>query len=81
MNDKNLMEDILLLEKGACDLFMHGAIESSSSNVHQAFSSALSDALCMQDTIYDKMTEKGWYTTEQVEQQKIDNLKQKFSAQ
>ncbi len=81
MNDKNLMEDILLLEKGACDLFMHGAIESSSSNVHQAFSNALSDALCMQDTIYDKMSEKGWYTTEQVEQQKIDNLKQKFSAQ
>ena len=59
MNDKNLMEDILLLEKGACDLFMHGAIESSSSNVHQAFSNALSDALCMQDTIYDKMSEKG----------------------
>lgn len=28
MNDKNLMENILLLEKGVCDLFMHGTIES-----------------------------------------------------
>ena len=23
MQDKNLMEDILLLEKGVCDLYMH----------------------------------------------------------
>ena len=37
MNDKNVMEDILLLEKGVCDLFMHGTIESSTANVHQAF--------------------------------------------
>ena len=29
MDDKNLMQDILLLEKGVCDLFMHGTIESS----------------------------------------------------
>lgn len=38
MNDKNLMENILLLEKGVCDLFMHGTIESPTDNVHQAFS-------------------------------------------
>ena len=81
MNDKNLMENVLLLEKGVCDLFMHGTIESSSDNVHQVFSTALNDALCMQDTIYDKMAAKGWYPTEQVEQSKIDTVKQKFSMQ
>lgn len=81
MNDKNLMEDILLLEKGVCDLYMHGAIESSTDNVHQAFSTALNDSLCMQDTIYDKMAAKGWYPTEQVEQNKITAVKNKFSAQ
>ena len=37
MDDKNLMEGILLLEKGVCDLYMHGTIESSTDNVHQAF--------------------------------------------
>jgi len=79
MDDKNLMENILLLEKGVCDLYMHGAIESSTQNVHQTFSTALNDSLCMQDTIYDKMAEKGWYPTEQVEQSKIDTVKQKFS--
>ena len=37
MDDKNLMEDILLLEKGVCDLYMHGTIESSTDNVHGTF--------------------------------------------
>ncbi len=81
MEDKNLMENILLLEKGVCDLFLHGAIESSTANVHQTFSTALNDALCMQDTIYDKMAAKGWYPTEQVEQNKINSVRQKFSTQ
>lgn len=81
MNDKNLMENILLLEKGVCDLYMHGTIESSTDNVHNTFSSALNNALCMQDEIYDKMAAKGWYPTEQVEQNKINTVKQKFSAQ
>ena len=81
MTDKDLMEDILLLEKGACDLFMHGTIESSTNNVHNAFSNALNEALCMQDKIYDKMAEKGWYPTEMVEQAKINTVKQKFSGQ
>lgn len=81
MDDKNLMQNILLLEKGVCDLYMHGSIESSTQNVHQAFKTALNDSLNIQDTIYSKMSAKGWYQTEQAEQTKIDNLKQKFSTQ
>jgi len=81
MDDKNLMENIMLLEKGACDLFMHGTIESATANVHQAFSTALNDSLCMQDTIYDKMAAKGWYPAEQAEQAKINSVKQKFTMQ
>lgn len=79
--DKNLMENLLLLEKGVCDLFLHGTIESSTANVHQTFCTALNSALQMQDTIYDQMAAKGWYPTEQVEQTKITNVKQKFSTQ
>lgn len=81
MSDKSLMEDIILLEKGGCDLYMHGAIESSTDNVHQAFNTALNDSLCMQDTIYDKMAAKGWYPTEQAEQNKVNSVKQKFCSQ
>ncbi len=81
MDDKNIMENILLLEKGVCDLYMHGAIEASTANVHQTFNSALNESLCMQDTLYGKMTAKGWYPTEQAPQDKVNTLKQKFASQ
>lgn len=81
MDDKNVMENLLLMEKGVCDLYMHGTIESSTGNVHQVFNSALSESLQIQDKIYDEMAEKGWYPTEQVEQQKVDKVKQKFDMQ
>lgn len=81
MDDKNLMENLLMLEKGACDLFMHGAIESSTGSVHSAFSTALNSSLGMQDSIYSKMSDKGWYPTESVQQNAIEQVKQKFCSQ
>ena len=79
MEDRDLMENMLLLEKGACDLFMHGTIESSSTDVHQTFNTSLNASLRLQDEIYSKMQAKGWYPTEQVQQCKINEVKQKFT--
>ena len=79
MKDKDLMQDILMIEKGVCDLYMHGSIESSTNNVNQVLKTALSDSLCMQDDIYKKMQSRGWYSAEQADQSKIDTLKQKFT--
>ena len=81
MDDKQIMENILLTTKGACDLYMHGAIESPTANVHQTFSTALNDTLCMQDSIYKQMAAMGWYPSEQAPQQKINSVKQKFAGQ
>ncbi len=81
MNDKNLMEGILLTEKGVCDLYMHGTIESTPGNVRQTFSKALNESLCIQDTLYKQMSQKGWYTEKPVEQQKIQEVKSKYSNQ
>jgi spore coat protein CotF len=73
------MENLLLTTKGVIDLYMHGAVESSTANVHQTFSTAFDDALSMQDNIYKQMRAKGWYQTDNAPQQKIDQLKQKFT--
>ncbi len=78
MDDKSLAEGLLLLEKGVCDLYMHGAIESSTSNVHRTFSSALNESLAMQDSLYGKMSAKGWYQTTPAEQNKVSSVKKKF---
>lgn len=81
MNDRDLMEDLLLVVKGAADLYLHGTIESSTENIHTAFNDELNCSLKVQHEIYTKMASKGWYPAEQAEQQKIDKVKQKFAAQ
>ncbi len=81
MDDKCLMENLLLVEKGACDLYMHGTIESNTMNVRSAFNKALEESLTMQDSLYQKMAAKGWYPTEQEQPQKIEKVKQKYSNQ
>ncbi len=80
MDDRQLMENMLMLEKGACDLLMHGTIESSSPDVHHAFTCSLNSSLQMQEQIYEKMQQKGWYPVQQVERQKVDRVRQKFSC-
>lgn len=80
MDDRQIMENILLTTKGACDLYMHGTIESPTPNVRQAFSTALNDTLTIQDNVYKKMADMGWYATEQAPQQKLEQVKQKFSG-
>lgn len=81
MDDKCIMENLLQTAKGACDLYMHGSIESSTPNVHQAFTSALNETLSMQGSIYKQMEQKGWYTAKQAPQQQVDQVKQKFTSQ
>lgn len=80
MDDKLIMEDILTTVKGAADLYLHGTIESATINIHQAFDQKLNDTLQMQNEIYSKISQRGWYAEEQAEQQKVDQTKQKFSA-
>ena len=81
MDDRQIMENLLLTTKGACDLYLHGAIESSTANVHQTFTSALNSSLCMQDDIYKQMTAKGWYPQEKATQQQLTQVRQKYAAQ
>ena len=80
MEDRDLMEKELLIIKGVCDLYLHGAIESTTSEVHSAFKEALNESLNVQNKLYNLMAEKGWYKTETAEQQKIDATKQKYSG-
>lgn len=81
MQDKDLMENELLVVKGVCDLYLHGTIESTTAEVHTAFKEALNECLNIQNKIYNLMAEKGWYKTDVAEQNKIDAAKVKFQNQ
>lgn len=80
MEDRVIMETLLNGAKGACDLMMHGSIESSTPDVRNTFTSALNETLSVQNRIYGMMSAKGWYKNQAVETQKITAAKQKFSA-
>ena len=80
MEDKDLMENELLVIKGVCDLYLHGTIESTTAEVHEAFKCALNETLNIQNKLYNLMSEKGWYKTDTAEQTKIDTAKQKYSV-
>ena len=80
MQDQVIMDNILTSVKNVCDIFMHGTIESATPNVNSAFKQALNESLCIQNEIYAKMAQRGWYPTTQAEQQKIQQAKQKYSS-
>lgn len=81
MQDKELMEQELLTIKGVCDLYLHGALEATTAEVHMAFKDALNESLDIQNKLYNLMKERNWYQTDNAEQTKIDSAKQKFIAQ
>ena len=81
MQEKEIMENLLLNLKGECDLMMHGAIESATANVHSAFTQALSDTVSMQNQVYSMMAQKGWYPAQNAQPTQIDAVKQKFANQ
>ena len=79
MEDRDLMENELLVIKGVCDLYLHGTIESSTAEVHCAFKEALNTSLDIQNKLYNLMAEKGWYKTDTAEQTKVDEAKNKYA--
>ena len=80
MDEKCTIQNLLLTTKGACDLYLHGTIESSTGEVHQVFDSALNQCLNMQESIYQEMMQKGWYQQQQVEKEKLVKVKNQFSG-
>lgn len=80
MDDKCIMENLLLTTKGVCDLYLHGTIESPTAGVHKVFDQALKDSLCMQDEIYKKMADKGWYPSSQAKEQEILKVKNRYAG-
>lgn len=79
MNDQSIATNLLNLEKGVCDLYVHGAEESATDNVRSVFASGLNESLSMQKNIYETMSSMGMYQMCNAEQQKINSVKQKFS--
>ena len=66
MNDKLYMENYLLILKSSMEVYVHGTLESSNPDVRSTLKEGLDSTIEHQANTYDKMTEYGWYTINNV---------------
>jgi len=78
MNDQLLMENMLLLLKSTTEVYVHGSLESSNTNIHIALKNGLDETLKMQDNLYNKMTEYGWYQIQNIDTKTIKQTLKKL---
>lgn len=78
MKDKLVMENLLLLLKGTCEVYVHGTQESSNKEIHEALKEGLDELLKMQFEVYNEMTKYGWYKIENIKTQEVKKTLQKL---
>ena len=66
MNDQELMDNYLLILKSTIEVYVHGTLESSNPDVRNTLKEGLDSTIEHQADTYDKMTEYGWYTINNV---------------
>ncbi len=80
MNDQLLMDNYLLVLKSTVEVYVHGTLESSNSDVREHLKSCLDSIMSMQADTYDKMVEHGWYQVDNVEETKIQETIMKLQS-
>lgn len=79
MTDKEIMEDILSSQKFITDTYNTFTNECVNQQLRTDFLNILREEHNIQQSVYDQMKMRGWYTTEQAEQQKVSSAYTKFS--
>jgi len=77
LNDQERMEDLLSQEKYLIDGYATFIPEASCPNLRQVLSENLNGCFANQYTIFDKMSQLGWYPTKNAPQADIDEARQK----
>ena len=78
MTDKLIMENYLLVIKSTIEVYVHGTLESSNSDVRELLKFGLDETMKHQAHTYDEMTNYGWYQINNVKasiiKQTINNI-------
>ena len=79
MNDQLLMDNYLLILKSTVEVYVHGTLESSNTDVRTTLKDNLNEILTSQANTYDLMTEYGWYPVQNVEKNVINQTLTKLN--
>ena len=80
MNDQLLMDNYLLLLKATTEVYVHGTLESTNQDVREELKNDLNQILSLQANTYDEMTKYGWYPTNNVDTQTINQTLNKVKT-
>jgi len=79
MNDQLLMENYLLVLKSTIEVYIHGTLESSNSDIRNLLRNGLDSTIDSQAQTYDEMTKYGWYQISNVKEQAIKKVLNKIN--
>lgn len=71
MTDQVLMDNYLLILKSTVEVYVHGTLESSHSDVKDLLKNGLDETMAHQARTYDEMTERGWYVIKDVKASEV----------
>lgn len=75
--NKIIFENYLLVLKSTVEVYIHGTLEASNKEVKDLLKSSLNSILDMQESTYNEMKKCGWYQTNNVDTNVINQTLQK----
>lgn len=79
-NNRLVMENYLLVLKSTIEVYVHGTLESSNTDIKHLLKSILNDTLTHQEDTYNIMTTYGWYQTNNVDSNIINQTLNKLQS-
>ena len=79
LTDQDRMEDLLSQEKYLISSYSTFIPEASCPQLRQALTANLTDCLENQYTVFDQMSQKGWYPTKPAALPEVEAARQKFA--
>lgn len=80
MDNETLMNNYLFILKGTTEVYVHGTLESSNSDIRQELKDCLNQILSLQANTYDEMTKYGWYPVNNIDSNTINQSLNKLKT-
>jgi spore coat protein CotF len=79
-SDQDFASDLLMTEKQLCSVYTTAATEAQCPNIRGELKNILSNQLDIQNEMFQVLSTKGWYQTEEAQQNKVQQTKDKYTS-
>ena len=80
MNNQLIMDKYLLILKSTVEVYVHGTLESSNSDIRKVLKSCLDSIMEQQADTYDEMVNCGWYKISNVKETDVSKVLNKVNS-